>query len=62
MDHLQSALTSIRTLRSNVGQVFISLSNGIRDEHGEENKENKYLLELQEILTTVSQNLRCVSS
>ena len=58
MEQLHATLTSIRELRSNVGQVFYSLANGIRDDHGEENKENKYLLELQELLATVNSNLR----
>lgn len=55
---LQTALTAIKVLRSSVGQVFDSLGNGLRADHGEENKENKYLLELQELLTTVNVNLR----
>ncbi|XP_020286260.1 mediator of RNA polymerase II transcription subunit 27 [Pseudomyrmex gracilis] len=60
MEQLQTALSSIKVLRSNVGQVFESLANGLRAEHGEENKESKYLLELQELLTTVNVNLRDV--
>lgn len=55
---LQTALTAIKVLRSSIGQVFDSLGNGLRADHGEENKENKYLLELQELLTTVNVNLR----
>lgn len=58
MEQLQTALTAIKVLRSSVGQVFDSLGNGLRADHGEENKENKYLLELQELLTTVNANLR----
>lgn len=58
MEQLQTALTAIKVLRSNVGQVFESLGNGLRAEHGEENKESKYLFELQELLTTVNLNLR----
>lgn len=58
MEQLQTALTAIKVLRSSVGQVFDSLGNGLRADHGEENKENKYLLELQELLTTVNVNLR----
>ncbi|XP_024878801.1 mediator complex subunit 27 [Temnothorax americanus] len=60
MEQLQTALTAIKVLRSNVGQVFDSLGNGLRAEHGEENKESKYLFELQELLTTVNLNLRDV--
>lgn len=58
MEQLQTALSSLKVLRSNVGQVFYSLANGIRAEHGEENKETKYLTELQELLSTVGTNLR----
>lgn len=58
MEQLQTALTSIKVLRSSVGQVFESLGNGLRAEHGEEGKESKYLQELQELLTTVNHNLR----
>ncbi|EFN77798.1 Mediator of RNA polymerase II transcription subunit 27 [Harpegnathos saltator] len=60
MEHLLAALTAIKVLRSSVGQVFESLGNGLRAEHGEENKESKYLFELQELLTTVNLNLRDV--
>ncbi|OXU23842.1 hypothetical protein TSAR_011449 [Trichomalopsis sarcophagae] len=60
MEQLQTALSTLKVLRSSVGQVFYSLANGIRADHGEENKENKYLLELQELLTTVGTNLRDV--
>lgn len=58
MDPLYTALNSIKVLRSNVGRVFESLSNGLRAEHGEEGKENRFILELQELLTTVNTNLR----
>lgn len=58
MEPLQTALTAIKVLRSSVGQVFGSLGNGVRSDHGDENKESKYLLELQELLTIVNLNLR----
>lgn len=58
MEQLQAALIAIKVLRSNVGQVFDCLANGVRTEHGEENKESKYLFELQELLTIVNHNLR----
>lgn len=58
MDQLNSALTSVKVLRSSVGQVFESLGNGIRSEHGEEARETKFLLELQELLNAVNVNLR----
>lgn len=58
MEQLQTALTSIKVLRSSVGQVFESLANGLRADHGEDGKESKYLSELQELLTAVNINLR----
>lgn len=58
MDQLNAALVSIKVLRSSVGQVFESLGNGIRAEHGEEGRETKFLLELQELLNSVNVNLR----
>lgn len=58
VEQLQNALTSVKVLRSSVGQVFESLANGLRSDHGEENKEAKYLCELQDLLTTVNINLR----
>lgn len=60
MDQLNAALISIKVLRSSVGQVFESLGNGIRAEHGEEGRETKFLLELQELLNSVNVNLRLV--
>lgn len=60
MDQLNSALIAIKVLRSSVGQVFESLGNGIRAEHGEEGRETKFLLELQELLNSVNVNLRYV--
>lgn len=58
MEQLHSALTAIKVLRSSVGQVFDSLANGLGAEHGEENREIKYLAELQDLLTVVNGNLR----
>lgn len=58
MDQLNSALTAVKVLRSSVGQVFESLGNGIRADHGEEGRETKFLLELQELLNAVNVNLR----
>lgn len=59
---LYSALNSIKVLRSNVGQVFEALGNGLRADHGEEGKETKFLLELQDWLNTVNANLREVEN
>ena len=58
MEQLQIALSALKVLRSSVGQVFHSLANGVGAENEEENKENKYLLELQELLSSVGTNLR----
>lgn len=58
MDQLNSALTAVKVLRSSVGQVFESLGNGIRADHGEDGRETKFLLELQELLNAVNVNLR----
>lgn len=58
MDQLNSALVSIKVLRSRVGQVFETLGSGIRAEHGEEGRETKFLMELQELLNAVNNNLR----
>ncbi|KAJ8969732.1 hypothetical protein NQ317_006393 [Molorchus minor] len=62
LEQLNSALNSIKTLRSNVRRVFESVSNGLRADHGDEGKENKYILELQELLTTVNNDLRDVEN
>jgi mediator of RNA polymerase II transcription subunit 27 len=62
IEQLNSALNSIKTLRSNVRRVFESVSNGLRADHGEEGKENKFIVELQDLLTTVNNNLRDVES
>lgn len=58
LEQLYSALNIVKVLRSNVGNVFETVSSGLRADHGEEGKENKFLLELQELLTTVNNNLR----
>lgn len=61
IEQLNIALHSLQILRSNVGQVFETVSNGLRADHGEEGKENKFVLELQDLLTNVNNNLRCVA-
>ncbi|XP_030750116.1 mediator of RNA polymerase II transcription subunit 27 [Sitophilus oryzae] len=62
IEQLNSALNSVKILRSNVRCVFESVSNGLRADHGEESKESKYILELQELLTIVNNNLRDVEN
>ncbi|XP_025832591.1 mediator of RNA polymerase II transcription subunit 27 [Agrilus planipennis] len=62
LDQLYTALNAIKVLRSNVGSVFETVSNGLRADHGEEGKENKFMLELQDVLTTVNNNLRDVET
>lgn len=53
-----ASLATIRLLRSSVRQVFETLGNGIRSEHGDDGRENRFLLELQEQLNTIATNLR----
>lgn len=60
LHQLNVALNSLKVLRSNVSGVFESLGNGLRLEHGEDLKENKFIVELQDLLTTVNCNLRDV--
>lgn len=60
MDQLHQGLSSLKLLRTNVGQIFETLGGGIRIEHGEEHGENKFLQELQELLTSTNTHLRLV--
>lgn len=60
MDQLHSALGSLKLLRTSVGQIFETLGGGIRIEHGEEQGDNKFLHELQELLTLTNTHLRLV--
>ncbi|XP_060520191.1 mediator of RNA polymerase II transcription subunit 27 [Cylas formicarius] len=62
IEQLNLALNSIKILRSNVRRVFESVSNGLRADHGDDGKENKFIFELQELLTTVNNNLRDVEN
>uniref|UniRef100_A0A1Y1LMM7 Mediator of RNA polymerase II transcription subunit 27 n=1 Tax=Photinus pyralis TaxID=7054 RepID=A0A1Y1LMM7_PHOPY len=62
LEQLHSALNYLKVLRSNVGQVFETVSNGLGANHGEEGKENKFMIELQELLTTVNNNLRDIET
>lgn len=55
---LYTALNAVKVLRSSVGQVFDTLGNGLRADHGEDGKDTKFLFELQELLSTVNINLR----
>lgn len=57
LELLNIALNSIKVLRSSVGLVFDSTSNGVRAEHGEDGKE-KFLQELQGLVATASESLR----
>lgn len=54
MEQLHQSLNSLKLLRTNVGQIFETLYNG--EEHGE----NKFLQELQELLTSTNTHLRLV--
>lgn len=62
IEQLYVALNNIKILRSNVRRVFETVSNGLRADHGEEGKENKFIIELQDLLTLVNNNLREVES
>lgn len=54
MEQLHQATNSLKLLRTNVGQIFETLYNG--EEHGE----NKFLQELQDLLTSTNSHLRLV--
>lgn len=58
MESLFTALNAVKMLRSSVGHVFDTLGNGLRADHGEEGRDTKFLLELQELLSTVNINFR----
>lgn len=62
MEQLHQALASLKLLRTNVGQIFETLGGGIRIEYGEEHGENKFLHELQDLLTSTNSHLRLVHS
>lgn len=57
MEQLQSSLANIKTLRTTVAQVFETLANGVRSEHGTDG-ESKFLQELQELLSATNTHLR----
>lgn len=57
MDQLQSALATLRLLRSNVRVVFESLADGVRPECTEEG-ENAQLHDMQELLNATNGKLR----
>lgn len=61
MEQLHTAVSSLKFLRTNVGQIFEILGSGIRVEHGEEQGDNKFLQELQELLTSTNTHLRFVN-
>ncbi|XP_066995633.1 mediator of RNA polymerase II transcription subunit 27 isoform X1 [Anabrus simplex] len=58
MEPLYTALNAVKLLRSSVGHVFDTLANGLRADHGEEGKDTKFIIELQELLSTVNVNFR----
>lgn len=62
IEQLNICLNSIKALRSSVRRVFESVSNGLRADHGDDGKENKFIFELQELLTAVNNNLREVEN
>jgi mediator of RNA polymerase II transcription subunit 27 len=60
VEAMNEALRAVKALRSSVGNFFITLSQGVRSDHGEENKETKFILELQDLITEVNSYMRCV--
>lgn len=62
IEQLNSCLNSVKALRASVRRVFESVSNGLRADHGDDGKENKFIHELQELLTGVNNNLRDVEN
>jgi mediator of RNA polymerase II transcription subunit 27 len=61
VENLNAALKAVKALRSSVGHVFETLSHGVRADHGEENKETKFILELQDLFGNVNVHVRLVS-
>lgn len=57
VEQLISALTHLKHLRTNVAQIFETLGAGVQYEPGEDN-ENKFLHEIQDILSSANINLR----
>lgn len=57
MEQLQTSMAAVKILRTSVAQVFETLANGVRVEHGE-NGDNKFLQEMQELLTATNTHLR----
>jgi len=60
VENIGVSLNAIRTLRSGVGHVFESLTEGARKQ--DDNKDTRLLLELQELLNTVNSNLKDVET
>jgi hypothetical protein len=52
MEQINAAINSVKTLRNNVGEVFLTLSNGTYQDNDET------LLKLQEYIETLLKNLR----
>lgn len=57
VEQLISALTHLKHLRTNVAQIFETLGAGVQYETGEDN-ENKFLHEIQDLLSSANINLR----
>uniref|UniRef100_A0A336LCX8 CSON000371 protein n=1 Tax=Culicoides sonorensis TaxID=179676 RepID=A0A336LCX8_CULSO len=58
VENIGTALTALKRLRSSVGQVFQTLSNGAENESNVDERDSKFLLELQEELNIVNGNLK----
>lgn len=61
MDQLNSALTTLKHLRTNVAQIFESLGSGVQYDSVDEG-DNKFLQEMQELLSTANSNVRYESN
>lgn len=57
-NHINVAINAIKVLRTNVGQVFESLGNGIRVADNEDENNKEQLQYIQELLHSVNVNLR----
>lgn len=57
MEQLNSALLTLKHLRTNVAQIFETLGGGVQCDNNED-IENKFLHEIQELLSSANTNLR----
>ncbi len=53
---MKTALTAVRSLRLEVGNLFTVISDGLKEEHGEDGRE--FLTEIQRMINAVHQRYR----